>query len=96
VMKFKPKKKDIYDIVSYQEEVDKYGQAKGTLGAFICRGEDSTLFGVGTGFTAHQRKDLWQRRESLVGRYLEVEYQALTPKKVPRFPVFCKVLEPLV
>jgi DNA ligase-1 len=95
-MKYKPKKRDIYEIVSYQEEVSIEGRAKNNLGAFICRGEDNTLFGVGTGFTAHQRREYWDRRESLVGRYLEVEYQALTPKKVPRFPVFCKVLEPFV
>ena len=119
IMKWKPKKNDIYRIIGCQEEIDgrdwidseeyvdtggallqsipipnpNKGKGKNSLGAFICCGEDGTPFGVGTGFTALQRQDYWQRRHQMPGMYIEVAYQNLTSKKVPRFPVYCKLVE---
>lgn len=93
VMKFKPKQSDIYRIINLQEEIDKHGQPKGTLGAFICVGRDDTPFGVGSGFTAQQRREYWQLGEALIGRYLRVNYQAKSNKGVPRFPIFCELLK---
>jgi len=92
MMKFKPRKKDAYRIVGYVEEKDKYGHPKGTLGAVICRSNDGSLFNVGSGFTADQRQDYWQKREDLIGRIVIVKYQHLTPgRNVPRFPVFSEI-----
>jgi len=87
IMKFKPKKKDWYEIVGWEEERDKTGMAKGTLGAFWCIGErGEEQFKVGSGFTQQQRKDFWAEREQLKGKFLFVEYQALSAKRM--VPVF--------
>jgi ATP-dependent DNA ligase len=94
IMKFKPKKEDIYEIVGFKEELDKYGIPKDSLGAFICSGNDGTPFGIGTGFTADQRKIYWEQRESLLGMYCKVKYQNITPKHVPRFPVYVDIVIP--
>lgn len=88
MMKFKPKKKDCYKIVGYNEEVSIKGVPKGTLGSFICE-KDGQRFSVGSGLTQEQRREYWQIREGLVGMYCVVAYQHITTKeKVPRFPVF--------
>lgn len=92
VMKFKPKKEDEYKIVGVQEEIDKEGLEKGSLGALTCISGDGNLFNVGTGFSAEQRQLLWEVRETLPGRTVKVKYQHLTTgKQVPRFPVFVEL-----
>lgn len=63
----------------------------GKLGALECAplGVDGGKpFEVGTGFTDEQRRDFWQRRETLIGRLITVEYRELTKDGAPRFPVF--------
>jgi len=94
MMKFKPKKEDIYEITGVVEETTIEGKPKDSLGAFICCGEDRTPFKVGTGFTREQRRDYWERSEVLIGKRIKVLYQTLTTgKKVPRFPVLKEVIE---
>jgi ATP-dependent DNA ligase len=100
LMKFKPKKEDIYKIVGYQEEISITGSAKGSMGALIldsmldCSGIDTT-FNVGTGFTRNQRIELWRIREELVGQYARVKYQHISSANhVPRFPVFIDIYDP--
>ena len=88
IMKFKPRRRDVYRIVGTQEEVSTHGEPKGVLGALLCTSDEETIFGVGSGFTRDARRLLWRNRDSLVGKYVEVLYQALTPAHVPRFPVF--------
>lgn len=88
VMKFKPRKTDVYRIIDTKEEISITGEAKGTLGALVCCGDDGALFGVGSGFTQAQREELWSQRDSLPGTFVEVYYQHLTPAHVPRFPVY--------
>lgn len=97
VMKFKPKKRDLYRIIGTQEEVSIHGESKGTLGALICvSADEATIFNVGTGFTRDQRVEMWRKRDELVGKWAEVNYQHLTTGKgVPRFPVFVSVVEHL-
>lgn len=92
VMKFKPKKSDEYKIVGYNEEISKNNVPKGTLGSLVCTGINNNLFKVGSGFTAQDRKEYWNRREELIGKVCKISYQHLTDKKIPRFPVFCEVL----
>jgi DNA ligase-1 len=92
MMKFKPKKNDVYRIVGFQEEISIHGVPKNRLGAFILEGDDGTKFGVGTGFDDSQRAFFWQFREDCIGKWCEVQYQSITQKgKVPRFPVFVQV-----
>lgn len=94
VMKFKPKKEDIYVIEGFQEELTINGVPKGTLGSILCKSGDGGLFSVGSGFTDNQRASLWANREILPGKEIKVQYQHLTPgKKVPRFPVFVEILD---
>ena len=45
-------------------------------------------FDVGTGFTSQQRHDLWQERDTLVGRVAKIKYQGIGSQGAPRFPVF--------
>jgi len=94
VMKFKPKKEDKYEIISWEEEISIEGTPKGTLGSLLCKSGDGNTFSVGTGFTDDLRSRLWSRRDSLYGKIARVQYQHLTSgKKVPRFPVFMEVIE---
>ena len=97
VMKFKPKKEDIYEIVDYKEETSINGNPKGRLGALVCKGSDGTIFSVGSGFTDETKETLWSCKDSLSGKFARVQYQHITAKsKVPRFPIFVEVLdEPL-
>lgn len=94
VMKFKPKKEDIYEIISVTEELSIEGTPKGSLGALVCASGDGGTFSVGTGFKEDERRALWLIRDQLPGRIARVKYQHLTAgKKVPRFPVFVEVIE---
>lgn len=95
MMKFKPRKEDLYEIVGTQEEISILGAPKNALGALICRGDDGTLFNVGSGslLTREARETLWQERETLVGKWARVKYQHLTHAAgVPRFPVVVEVI----
>ena len=94
MMKFKPKKEDIYDIIGFKEEVDKEGNPKDRLGAVVCRGDDGTEFSVGSGLRDEDRISLWESREELRGKKIRIKYQHLTAgRKVPRFPVFVRVID---
>jgi DNA ligase-1 len=69
---------------------------KGTLGALVvrntCELDDRVPvgpeFNIGTGFTAAQRADLWQRREELLGQHVTYKYFAHGIVDVPRHPVY--------
>lgn len=92
LMKFKPKKEDDYVIVGVQEEIDKEGLEKGSLGSLVCASGDGNTFNVGTGFTKEQRQILWEIRYTLPGRIAKVKYQHITSGRVvPRFPVFVQL-----
>jgi len=94
MMKFKPKKDDFYEVIDYNEEIDKNGNPKGRLGSLVCRGTDGTVFKVGSGLTDADRESLWTARETLAGKLCHVKYQHLTAgRKVPRFPVFVSVVD---
>ena len=95
VMKLKPHREDIYDIVGVKEEIDKDGIPKGRLGAVICNTEaEGITFGVGSGFTAQQREELWELGgRDLIGKRVLVKYQHTTDGGVPRFSVFKEIVE---
>lgn len=99
VMKFKPKKQDAYLIVGGQEEYDKHGNPKESLGAFLCDSGDGSgeTFSVGSGLTQSQRQVYWNILDEIISNnsYALVEYQHITPgRKVPRFPIFTSVISP--
>jgi len=93
VMKFKPKKDDIYPIIGWKEEVSIEGVPKGRLGALICDDKCGGEFSVGSGLTDVQRSKYWFERYSLPGKLCKVGYQHLNPSGAPRFVTFIEVLE---
>jgi DNA ligase-1 len=65
---------------------------KGRLGKFVVVGVGGTYdgveFGVGGGFTAEMRQDLWTDRQLCLDKILKFKYFASGSKERPRFPVF--------
>jgi DNA ligase-1 len=64
---------------------------KGTLGALVVRyvdDPDGTTFNIGTGFTAAQRSDFWERRHEIVEQLVTFKYFNHGIKEAPRHPVF--------
>jgi DNA ligase 1 len=93
VMKFKPKQEDSYEIVGFEEECDQEGVPRDTLGSLTCKSGNGSTFDVGTGFTDDLRKHFWDARQLLIGATAVVKYQHITSgNKVPRFPVFVKIV----
>ncbi len=93
VLKFKPKKEDTYLIVSWEEEKSVDKVPKGTLGALVCW-DGTNHFSVGSGLTNQLRRELWEVRDELPGKYVRIGYQHLTAtNKVPRFPIFMEIVE---
>lgn len=84
-IKYKPRKSDSYPIVGFEEEVDKYGQRKGTLGALILASPKGT-FSVGTGFNQHDRDEIWNNQDSYLGKLFTISYQELSKDGIPREP----------
>lgn len=60
----------------------------GDLGALVCEREDGVIFCIGTGFTAEERVDLWQRRDALIGKLVTFKHFEAGAIDKPRFPVF--------
>ncbi len=97
MMKFKPRKEDIYEIVGYKEEYT-FGTKvpKGRLGALSCNGGNGETFDVGSGslLTRDTREELWKVRDSLIGKWARIKYQHLTHARgVPRFPVIVEIID---
>lgn len=94
MMKFKPKKEDIYEIIAVTEELSQHGEPKARLGALICRAQEGEeTFRVGTGYSAEERAELWTKRVLLPGKRVRVKYQHLTSARgVPRSAVFAEIL----
>ena len=84
VMKFKPKKKDTYRIVGFNEEFSKDGHAKGRLGSLIMSSQTGDTFAVSAGLNDDTRAKYWDIRELLIGLDAVVHYQHLTNKQVPK------------
>jgi hypothetical protein len=94
MLKFKPKKKDIYKITSVIEAVSKKDNARlHMVGAFECSDPEGNVFEVGAGNLTHkERRELWGIRGILPGCDLLVQYQHLTPRGVPRSGFCVRVL----
>lgn len=59
-----------------------------TLGVLYLSTKDGVEFGCGSGFDDATRKELWEQRDSLVGKYATVKYFDQGGYDVPRHPVF--------
>lgn len=61
----------------------------GTLGALIVKDVITGIeFNIGTGFDAKQRDDIWDFRESVIGKMLTYKYFPIGIKEKPRHSVF--------
>lgn len=61
----------------------------GVLGALQVRDIESGVeFEIGTGFTAEQRKNLWDGKEYLLGKIVKYKHFPVGVKDKPRFPTF--------
>lgn len=96
ILKWKPSKKDWYQITAVEEAISEDGTPLGRVGAFVCTDSHGNTFrcGPGLGATHSVASDLWQKREELIGQYAEVYYQNLTTKGVPRFGKFSLAITP--
>lgn len=82
------------------EELDAFGNIKrstamsglvgsGMLGAFLVRDLVSNVdFAISTGLTEKQRIDLWNVKDSLVGKIIKYRHQPSGALEKPRFPIF--------
>jgi hypothetical protein len=92
----KVKKFYTYDLeVVGVEEGD--GRNKGTLGALVVRYKNNTV-NVGSGFTDAERKSIWQNKDDIIGRVIEVKFKETTIDKKTgleslQFPVYCGIRE---
>lgn len=68
------------------------GRLKGTLGALVVEFKDNVV-NVGSGFTDEQREEIWNNRENMIGKIVEVKYKEVTKDKNTgleslQFPVY--------
>lgn len=84
IMKFKPKKKDTYQIVGWNEEISKDGIPKGRIGSLIMASQTGDNFSVSAGLNDHSRAILWNIRDTLDCYKATIHYQHLTNKKIPK------------
>jgi len=93
VMKFKPKKKDIYDIIGWKEEISKDGIPKGRIGSIVCSSQKGDEFAVSAGLDSDDKSRLWAVRDELAGKKIIVHYQHLTNKQIPKGTFNVEVIE---
>jgi DNA ligase-1 len=93
-MKWKPTITVDLNIVGFEEGT---GRNLGRLGAIICEGEDNgrnITVNVGSGLTDTNRVNFWGLRETLLGRVVEVQADAVTQNQDGsyslRFPRFLR------
>lgn len=61
----------------------------GTLGYLSVRDIKTGIeFEIGSGFNDKQRNEMWESRNSLIGKLIKYKYFAVGVKEKPRFPVF--------
>ena len=93
VMKFKPKKQDIYKIVGWKEEVSINGTPKGRIGSLVMSSQFGDEFAVSAGLDDEEKARLWLIKDELAGRNAIVHYQHLTDKKIPKGSFNIEVIE---
>lgn len=82
-----------------EAEKDNFGRTKrsdkkegkvgaGVLGKFVLELPDGKQFGCGTGLSAEQRKEIWENKDSYLGKLVKYKYFAHGEKDLPRHPVF--------
>jgi hypothetical protein len=86
----KVKHQDYYNlrVVGFEEELDKNGNRKGSLGSLILADKSGRVVAnCGTGFSAALRKEIWENRPSWEGRLVQVKTMGLARNRL-RMPVY--------
>ena len=86
-MKMKPEESEDLVILRVEKGTGKY---ENILGAIVCKLENGGTVNVGSGFSDVERKNYWNKKETLVGQIAEVKYQEKTKDGSLRFPVFIR------
>lgn len=80
------KVKQFYDatlrVIGYEEGS---GKNKGALGSLIVKYKDGKS-GVGHGYSDQMRKDLWAKRDELIGKLIDIKYKEETKDKNTGLP----------
>jgi len=84
IMKFKPKKKDQYQIVGWKEEISKDGIPKGRIGSIAFSSQVGDVFNVSAGLDDNDRERLWAIRDKLSEKDGIVHYQHMTNRGIPK------------
>ena len=61
------------------------GKNKGALGSLIVKYKDGKS-GVGYGYSDQMRKDLWEKRDELIGKLIDIKYKEETKDKNTGLP----------
>lgn len=93
MLKWKPKHKDSYLIVGFEEEVDQYKTPKNMLGAIWCEKEGQRFKVSAGGFSHQDRFELWGDRNEYLHKYLLVRYPELTDRGVPNHAVALEITD---
>lgn len=93
ILKWKPSLQDWYKIKKVGEALSEQGQPLGLIGWLECEDRYGNSFRVGSGLGLDNSKktQLWQERDTLLGKFACVKYQNLTKYGVPRFGKFTSV-----
>ena len=92
ILKFKPKKSDIYKIVGTTQMISK-DKSKLLLGSIICTSDEGTVFSVGSGMNDSFRAYYYKNPSELIDKYCKISYQNMSAKQVPVFPIFVSILD---
>lgn len=75
-------------VVGFEEELDKYGKPKGSLGSLICADKSGQIVAnVGTGFSAALRKEIWEHKPEWLNKLVQVKTMGLARQRL-RMPVY--------
>ena len=91
LVRLKPKDDAEFEIIGFNELISD-GSPADSLGSLIVA-KGSMSFDVGTGFSASQRKAIWENRCKFLHTLVTVSHSGIVGRK-PRNPVFLRLYNP--
>lgn len=83
-------------VVGFEEELDKTGKPKGSLGSLVVADcSRAIVANVGTGFPAALRKEIWENRAQWLHEIVQVKTMGLARNRL-RSPVYNGLADTLV
>lgn len=84
LMKLKSFQTDEFEILGVQEGT---GRLTGSCGSFVCETKGGKRFFATPKALGNTRKELLEKKDLLVGKWITVQFQGVSGDGVPRFPV---------